>query len=233
MKIAGVIGGISPGSTAEFYMDLNKMSMVRKDVSIQLPPMLVWNIPATLPEVMNVINKGEGLDIFTPYMVEAAKALEKGGADFITIPCNTIHLMIKETRAAVNIPVMSIIEETVKFLTTNNISKFALMTTQQTRDSELYGKVFKEHNLEYEYPSAEDQDALNILIRNTGMNNVNEEDKKQMYAVIEKFKDKGFKYLLLACGQFTKHFKTPVEGLEVYDTMKILTQNTFDEIWSE
>jgi len=57
---------------------------------------------------------------------------EKAGADFLVMPCNSLHVFIDEIRNAVGIPVLSIIEETVRFLKANNLQKVGIVSTSAT-----------------------------------------------------------------------------------------------------
>lgn len=57
-----------------------------------------------------------------PFLTDTAKSLEGAGADFLVMPCNSLHLFIEDTRRAVNIravniPIISIVEKTIEFLT--------------------------------------------------------------------------------------------------------------------
>mgnify|MGYP000521764234 CR=1 FL=1 len=66
----------------------------------------------------DLIQRAIGEERYIPFLVDAAKRLESGGADFIVIPCNSVHIFINEVRSAVKIPILSIVEETAKFLET-------------------------------------------------------------------------------------------------------------------
>ena len=59
-------------------------------------------------------------------MVKEAKRLEKTGVDFIVLPCNSLHVFIAKIRESVNIPILSIVEETVKYIKKKNIEQCEL-----------------------------------------------------------------------------------------------------------
>src|SRR3989338_6727859 len=106
MKKVGIIGGLGPETTSEFYLDL-VFSCQKKDRTHR-PSIIIASVPL-------------------PYKIEEAKRLEKSGADFIVMPCNSLHIFIKEIRNAVKIPVLSIVEETVKFLKKNKFKKVGIV----------------------------------------------------------------------------------------------------------
>ena len=77
---------------------------------------------------------------------------EKAGADFLVMPCNSLHVFIDEIRNAVGIPVLSIIEETVRFLKANNLQKVGIVSTSATIENKLYEIAFEENGITYETP---------------------------------------------------------------------------------
>src|SRR3989344_7926112 len=127
MKTVGVIGGVGPETTAEFYLELI-FGCYQKN-KINRPPILVWNIPLAYKIEEDLITKSEGEERYIPYLVEAAQLLEKGGADFLVMPCNSLHIFIEEIRESVKIPVLSIVEETTKFLKEKGIAKVGIIST--------------------------------------------------------------------------------------------------------
>ena len=121
MKTIGIIGGLGPETTSEFYLEI--VFECYKKNKEQRPPILIWNVPLKYKIEEDLLEKAEGEERYIPYLIEAAKKLEKAGADFLVIPCNSVHAFIKEVRNSVKIPVLSILEETAKFLKNKNISK--------------------------------------------------------------------------------------------------------------
>src|SRR5258708_349756 len=127
MKTVGIIGGLGPETTAKFYLEIISNSQHQNNEA--RPPILMWSIPLPLGIEEDLITRAQGEERYLPFMIDAAKRLEKGGADFIVIPCNSVHIFINEVRSSVNIPVLSIIEETLKFLKNKSISKVGLLAT--------------------------------------------------------------------------------------------------------
>ena len=121
MKTIGIIGGLGPETTSEFYLRLIFKSYQKN--KIQRPPILMWSIPMEYKIENDLIQSATGEERYIPYLIEAAKRLESGGADFLVVPCNSVHIFIEEIRKAVGIPVLSIVEETANFLKEQNIEK--------------------------------------------------------------------------------------------------------------
>lgn len=107
-KIAGVIGGMGPDATVDFMAKVIAATPAGKDQDH------VRLLVDQNPKVPNrqAAQAGDGGDP-GPVMVAMAKGLEQAGADFLVMPCNTAHAWVDVIRAAVNIPLVSIIDEVV------------------------------------------------------------------------------------------------------------------------
>ena len=92
IKTIGILGGMGPEATAYFYQKIIKFTNASKDQGHI--PTLIYSNPQ-IPDRTEAILKNKHGKIV--YQLQcAAKTLEKAGADFIVIPCNTAHFYIKE-----------------------------------------------------------------------------------------------------------------------------------------
>mgnify|MGYP001590500511 CR=1 FL=1 len=130
MKTVGIIGGLGPETTAKFYLEV--LSSCFKSHNLGRPPMLIFNVPMSFKLEKEIITASEKKDFFVPFLTNAAIRLEKSGVDFIVIPCNTAHVFIDQVRKLVNIPVLSIVEESVSFLRDRGMDSIGLLATTQT-----------------------------------------------------------------------------------------------------
>lgn len=138
-KILGIFGGMGPEATVDFYQRVIKSTPAKKDQDHI--PTLIYSLPQ-VPDRTHCI-KNQDLSI-VPYIVEAVARLEKAGASFICIPCNTVHYFYDYMKEAVSIPVLHIIRETVKKITTEypGIKEIGLLATSGTLQSKVYEKEF-------------------------------------------------------------------------------------------
>ena len=227
MKTVGIIGGLGPETTSEFYLDLI-FSCQKKDKTHR-PAVIISSVPLPYQIEEDAISKNKGFERFIPFLVVEAKRLEKAGADFIVMPCNSLHVFIKEIRNAVKIPVLSIIEETVNFLKKNNLNKIGIVSTSATIKNKLYENAFKENNLIYETPDDFQQEKLGKFILNLVMGQQNNKDREELIKIINDFEKKDVDCVVLACTDLQllipKH-----PNLKIFDTMKILADATVREI---
>ncbi|TAL56934.1 MAG: aspartate racemase, partial [Nanoarchaeota archaeon] len=106
MKTVGIIGGLGPETTSEFYLEII-FGCFSKNREVR-PPILIWNVPLLYQIERDLLMKSEGEERYIPYLQDAARKLEKAGADFLVMPCNSLHIFIDEIRNSVSIPVLSI-----------------------------------------------------------------------------------------------------------------------------
>lgn len=227
MKTVGIIGGLGPETTSEFYLDL-VFSCQKKDKTHR-PSIIIASVPMPYKIEEDAISKSIGIERISPFLVNEAKRLEKAGADFIVMPCNSLHVFIKEIRNAVNIPVLSIIEETIKFLKKNNFKKVGIVSTSATIKNKLYEDAFKKNKIVYETPDDFQQAKMGKFILNLVTGQQNNRDREELIKIINDFEKKEVDCVVLACTDLQllipKH-----STLKIFDTMKIFADATVEEL---
>lgn len=227
MKTVGIIGGLGPETTAEFYLDII-FTAYKKDKSTR-PPVLIASVPLPYKIEEELITENKGAERYIPFLVTEAQRLKKAGADFIVMPCNSLHIFIKEIREAVDIPVLSIIEETVKYLKKSNFKKVGIVSTSATIENKLYETVFKENNIGYETPNDLQQAKMGKFIHNLVLGRQNNKDRDELIEIINSFKNKNVDCVALACTDLQLLIPKHSE-LKIFDTMKIFVDATVDKI---
>lgn len=178
MKTVGIIGGLGPETTSEFYLDL-VFSCQKKDGTAR-PPIIISSVPLPYKIEEDLILRSEGAERYVPFLTKEAQRLEKAGADFIVMPCNSLHVFIKEIRDAVNIPVLSIVEETVKFLKRENMNKVGIVSTSATIKNKLYENAFAENGIEYVTPNEFQQAKMGKFILNLVVGQQKNRDREEL-----------------------------------------------------
>lgn len=227
MKTVGVIGGLGPETTSEFYLDIIFSSYeLNKE---QRPGIIISSVPLPYKIEEEVITKNKGIERCIPFLTSEAKRLEKAGADFIVMPCNTLHVFINELRNSVSIPVLSIIEETIKFIKKKNFTKIGIIATPAAIKNGLYQDAFEDNGVNYITPNDSQQTKMGKIILNLVKGGENKEDKKELNKVIKSLEEKNVDCVLLACTDL-QLLKPTHSGLEIFDTMKIFSDATVEKI---
>jgi len=227
MKTAGIIGGLGPETTAEFYQEIN-FSCYALD-KMARPPLLIWNVPLEYQIEYDLLVNNSGQERYIPFLVEAAERLERGGADFLVMPCNSLHIFITEIRAAVKIPVLSIVEETSRFLAEKGIKEVGILATSTTIDQGLYANSLEEFGIRQVVPDGLAQAKIGKTISNLVLSRHSNQDREELITVIGGFADQGLKNVILACTDLQLLLPSH-DQLQIFDTMKILADATVREI---
>lgn len=229
MKKVGIIGGVGPETTAEFYLDVI-FSCQEKDKSSR-PNIIISSVPLPYEIEEDLIMRNVGSERYIPYLTAEAQRLEKAGADFIVMPCNSLHIFIEDIRKSVSVPVLSIVEETVKFIKQSGFSRVGIVSTSATIENKLYENAFAEAAIEYATPDDYQQAKMGKFIMNLVTGRQNNRDREEFIKIIGDFEAKDVDCVMLACTDLQllipKHPK-----LKIFDTMKVLADATVAEILS-
>ncbi len=227
MKTVWIIGGLGPETTSKFYLEII-FGCYKKNKNNR-PPILIWNIPLKYKIEEDLLEKSIGEERYIPYLIDAAKVLEKGGADFLVMPCNSLHIFIKEIRKAVKIPVLSIVEETAKFLKRRKLSKVGILATSSSLKGKLYEPFFKKEGIKQILPDKISQEKIGKIVNHIVLNKHSNKDGQELLKIINKFKGKDVKNIILACTDLQLLKPNPPK-FKIYDTMEILAEATINNI---
>ncbi len=207
----GILGGIGPESSALFYEQLIQLVQSNNIKSnLEYPHIILESIPA--PELLL---KNPDLSMYK----EALVNLEKAGADFIVIICNTAYVFIDQFENLVNIPILDLNKETKKILNKTNLKKITIFGSKKTID-----KLFHFNNIKIEPISEDESEIIDkmILDYNSGKNK--KELEQQLINLIKKYPQKK---VLIACTELSTILKNA--GLKYLDTFDILLDATFQK----
>src|SRR5213080_3660190 len=156
MKILGIIGGLGPESTVDYYQKI--IALYRERTG-----------NGSYPEfIINSINLRKGLDFMdandltgmADYLLEQIGKLARAGANFGLISANTPHIVFDEVASKSPIPLISIVEATCAAAKARKLKRLALFGTRFTMQATFYPKVFSREGIELVAPDSTDQDYI-------------------------------------------------------------------------
>lgn len=153
-KVVGIIGGMGPEATADLFLKIVKSTPAGRDQDHLR--IVIDNNPEIPDRTAFILGKGADP---RPYLLATARNVEKMGADFMVIPCNTAHYFHKEIQAAVNVPVLHIMKEVARELS-GKIQKAGILASTGTLRTRLYEDHLKEAGIEAVVPLGTDQDEV-------------------------------------------------------------------------
>jgi aspartate racemase len=156
MKKIGLIGGVGPESSIEYYRLIIKRFQERLN-SKDYPEIIINSINMT--EMLNYVFNNQ-LDKLVDFLVDKIRILEKTGVDYVAIASNTPHIVFERLEDKVRIPLISIVEETCKVINDKKMQQIGLFGTKSTMTSGFYNKVAKKYGINIIVPKTEQQDFI-------------------------------------------------------------------------
>jgi aspartate racemase len=156
MKFLGIIGGIAPESTVEYYrLIISSYRAQKPDDSY--PPLIINSID--LRKMINWI-EADKLTEMTAYLVNEVHRLARAGADFGLLASNTPHIVFEEIQRQSPIPLLSIVQSACEAAKAMGLKKVGLLGTRFTMQGRFYPEVFSKHGIKLFTPEEEDQDYI-------------------------------------------------------------------------
>jgi aspartate racemase len=187
MKILGIIGGLGPESTIDYYGRI--ISLYRERTGDGSYPQFI----------INSVDMKKGLDFMdannlagmADYLVQEIAKLALAGAHFGLISANTPHIVFDGVASTSPIPLISIVEATCAVVKARNLKRLALLGTRYTMQATFYPKVFSREGIELLVPDREDQTYihdkyLNELVSGKFLR----ETRAGLLAVVDRMKEK-------------------------------------------
>lgn len=156
----GVIGGLGPLASSYFYqLVINKTKVTKDQEHID---MVILN-HATIPDRTSYI-LGKSKENPFEYLKENVKILEKMGAKYILMTCNTSYYFYDELQKDTNVTILNMIEDTVTYIKAKGIKKVMILATTGTIKTKIYQNMCIKHNVEFEVPNIDIQDKVMHII---------------------------------------------------------------------
>jgi aspartate racemase len=162
MKTLGIIGGLGPESTVDYYQRI--IALYRERMRDGHYPEFVI-VSVDLGKGLNFMEAGD-LSGMADFLLEAIGKLARAGADFGIISANTPHIVFDEVRPKSPIPLISIVEATCATAKAKNLKRLALFGTRYTMQANFYPKVFTREGIELSVPDPNDQDYIHYKYMN-------------------------------------------------------------------
>jgi aspartate racemase len=219
MKTIGLIGGMSWESTVPYYRIINEGVRARLG-ALHSARCVLWSFD--FQEIEALQHRG-AWDALTQQMVEAARAVERAGADFIVICTNTMHKMAEPVRAAVGIPLLHIADATADAIHRAGLGKVGLLATRFTMEQDFYkGRLSERHGLGVIVPEEADREVVHrIIYSELCAGRVTEQSRREYGSIIGRLVDAGAQGVILGCTEIGLLVKPEDSPVPLFDTTTI------------
>lgn len=221
-KIIGIIGGMGPEATANFYMNLIKATKVNAD---QDHFRVIIDSNSKIPDRTKAI-LGIG-DSPVPEMINTARNLEKAGVELGCIPCITAHYFIEHIETSVNYPIINALKELDFYIKSNYIgaNKVGVLATSGTIKSELFNKYLKDYNVIYPSETVQKNKVMNAIYSDEiGIKSGKDvkDAKKLLVEAGEYLIEKGAQILIAGCTEIVLAIKPEDFHVPLIDPMEVV-----------
>ena len=197
MKTIGLIGGMSWESSREYYRVINQV--VREKLGGLHCARIVMH-SVDFAQIAALQDEGDW-DELTKLMVDAARRLEGGGADFLVICCNTMHKVADCVQEDVRIPLLHIVDATAQEVRERELRKVGLLGTKVTMEEEFYKeRLIGKHNLEVMIPDERRRQIVNeIVFGELCRGKMTQSSRQELSGIIRNLAASGAEGIILGC----------------------------------
>jgi aspartate racemase len=193
-KTIGVIGGMGPAATVDFFAKLIAATSAERDQDHLR--ILIDNNPRVPDRNAAIAGIGPSPG---PHLAEAARGLERAGADCIVIACNTAHAFQGDIEAAVSIPLLSMIEATVDAAVARGAQRVGVLAADGCRRARLYQNAFAARGVDALFLAEEAQLDFMALLYRIKAGDVGEDVRRRMAAMALSLNARGAGAVIAAC----------------------------------
>ena len=180
MKLIGIVGGIGPESTIDYYrLFISTYRERRPDGGY--PPVVINSID--LARALKLVSSND-LAGLAAYMLEEVRRLARAGATHGLLSSNTPHIVFDELRRASPIPLISIVETACRAAVERKLKRVGLFGTRFTMQGGFYQKVFAREGIAVAIPGPEDQEFIHDTYLNELVNGVVLAATRERYVAI-------------------------------------------------
>jgi aspartate racemase len=219
-KKLGLIGGVGPESSVEYYRLIIKRFQNRLKTQ-DYPEIIINSINMT--EMLSYVFDNR-LDKLVDFLADKIRVLEDAGADYGAIASNTPHIVFDQIAEKVRIPLISIVEETCKVIHEKKLSRVGLLGTKSTMTNGFYNRAAKKYGIEVVIPRSDKQDYIHDKYMSELLfNNIVPETKKHLINIVKDLIEKeSIKGVILGGTELPLILnQDDFSGIEIFDTTKI------------
>ena len=226
MKKIGLIGGVGPVSTVNYYLELNRL--YHNDFGVNEYPEIVID-SLSLNKVTTAL-ADERYDIVCETLKKSADILRNAGAECVAICSNTPHIVLNQIVDDLSLPIVSIVDANVKVVKNGGYKNVLVLGTLATMQSGMYQSVLAKNGISSVTPSVEDQQTIaDIIFPNLENGIVDPDERLEILALVEKYiAYQSVDAVLLACTELPLIIKPADLTIPVIDTALVHAKEIYE-----
>ena len=228
MKTLGLIGGIGPESTVDYYRLLT--AQYREKADGASPPVIINSVD--LKRIIGWMSAGE-LDKVTDYIAEEFEKLQRAGVDFAALTTNTVHIVFDELQQRTTLPLISTVEATCERAESLGFKSVGLFGTRYTMQGQFYPKVFARTDIKLVTPTEAEQNYIHEKYYGELLNDLFlPETRAQFLRIAEEMKSRdGVEAVILGGTEIPLLLRTEEHnGIKLLDSNRIHVDRLIEEM---
>jgi len=219
MKTIGLIGGMSWESSLVYYRLINEGVKERLG-GLHSAKCIMYSVDFAAIEPLQ--HEGKWAEA-AEKMIEAARHIEDGGADFIVLCTNTMHKTASDVEREVNIPLLHIADATAEKIKCAGLSRVGLLGTRFTMEDDFYkGRLTDKHGLEVIVPSQHEQDLIHrVIYDELCLGQIRQQSKGAYMGIMKDLFRSGAQGTILGCTEIGLLIGAEDSSAPVFDTTRI------------
>jgi aspartate racemase len=219
VKTIGMIGGMSWESTAVYYRVANQ-EVQRRLGGLHSAKILLWSFDfAEIESLQEAGNWSEA----SQRMVEAGRTLVQGGAQFLIICCNTMHMMADAVEQGAGVPLLHIATPLGAAIARRRLARVGLLGTKYTMEADfLRAPLAREHGIDIIAPAPDDANETHrIIYEELSRGQFLESSRHNLRHIIARLASRGAEGIILGCTELPLLVSTEDSEIPLFDTAEL------------
>ncbi|GGK75501.1 aspartate/glutamate racemase family protein [Amphritea balenae] len=219
MKTIGMLGGMSWESTTSYYKAINE-GIKAKLGGFHSAKIALYSVD--FAEIETLQHQGDWQKT-AEILMDAARSVEAGGADFLMICTNTMHKVASEIEACISIPLLHIADATAKQLLADGVKTVGLLGTAFTMEQDFYkGRLSDKYGINVIVPDSEQREVVHkVIYSELCQGTINHCSRQQYLDIIEQLQQQGAEAIILGCTEIALLVQQEHTAVPLYDTTEI------------
>lgn len=219
MKTIGLLGGMSWESTVEYYRIINERIRERKG-GLHSARVVIHSFDFAEIELLQQNGRWEDA---ARALTDAARGLERAGADVLVIATNTMHKVADEIENGVSIPLLHIADATAARITELGVGTVGLLGTAFTMEEDFYRDRLKRvHGIKTIVPDATDRQTVHrVIYEELCIGSIRDRSRQMFREIIGRLVSRGAEGIVLGCTEISLLVENGDADVPLFDTTEI------------
>ncbi|MGK3142164.1 aspartate/glutamate racemase family protein [Pantoea sp. C2G6] len=227
MKVIGLLGGMSWESTALYYRIINQQVKQRLG-GLHSAQLVLFSVDFQRIEQLQAAGEWHQAG---EIVAEAARNLERAGAEFILLCTNTMHKVAPQIDAAVAIPLLHIADATGQRIQQAGLRKVGLLATRFTMEQDFYrGRLQQQFNLEVLTPDEADRAFVHqVIYHELCLGHIHPASRQRFGQIMQQLVAQGAEGIILGCTEITLLVDATDASVPLFDTTSIHAEEAVNQ----